>query len=243
MFFWQTVQEYLEVSYTLSGRWRSAHSDRSIWDETVHIILTKVDGSMLSRTSEHDEGAELCQVFSCFDLVREAMSSWCIPECWKGNLMNLLCPLLQFGVVLDISITVIEEVDNRIYICFHICPDLQPIIMVVVARKLIGIIDPPFCYVALDVGAVDTVVSKSSLESLYFSFSSNGKYLIDDSSLVYQGSPRSSINGHCVTEVGSKEFVDGMGVWQVAHSNHAVCFHYSMAGEVVSRQFMELWDE
>ena len=234
MLFWQTVQEYLEVSYTLSGRWRSAHSDRSIWDETVHIILTKVDGSMLSRTSEHDEGAEFCQVCPCFDLVREAMACWRIPECWKGNLLNLLCPLLQFDVIFNISITAIEELDDIAYAFINSFPDLQPIITIIVARKLIGIIDPSFCYVALDVGAVDTVVSKNSLEGLYFPFSSNGKYLIDDSSLVYQGSPRSSINGHCVTEVGSKEFVDGMGVWQVAHSSHAVCFHCSMAGEVVS---------
>ena len=33
--------------------------------------------------------------------------------------------------------------------------------------------------------------------------------------------------------MGSKKLVDGMGVWQVAHSSHGVGLHCSMAGEVV----------
>ena len=117
-------------------------------------------------------------------------------------------------------------------------PNLDPIVTIVVRKILI--VNLTLLDTAFDVCQVNAVDTREASEKLFLSLATKRSNFIDDPSSVDEGGSGSSIDGHGVAKVWSKELVDWMCVWQIAVGYHRVSFHHSMAGEKVRAKLMDL---
>ncbi len=78
--------------------------------------------------------------------------------------VNILCPCLQLLVVYNILVCLVELVDDVACIPLQSIPHFDPIISIVVARQLLGIVHPSLLGPMLDVAGVDIVGCSIPLE-------------------------------------------------------------------------------